>query len=45
MQQNKSNRIAAISNHIGTENILEVSHLKKTFHIKSPDGKKAYLEQ
>lgn len=44
MQQNKSNRIAAISNHIGTENILEVSHLKD-LHIKSPDGKKAYLEQ
>ncbi|OMC85787.1 peptide ABC transporter substrate-binding protein [Viridibacillus sp. FSL H7-0596] len=43
MQQNKSNSIAAISNHIGTENILEVSHLKKTFHIKSPDGKKGLL--
>lgn len=34
MQQNKSNRIAAISNHIGTENILEVSHLKRPFILK-----------
>lgn len=43
MVQNNSNNIAAVSNSNGTENILEVSHLKKTFHIKSPDGKKGLL--
>ncbi|WP_286926721.1 MULTISPECIES: ABC transporter ATP-binding protein [Lysinibacillus] len=43
MVQNNSNHIAAGLNSNGTENILEVSHLKKTFHIKSPDGKKGLL--
>jgi len=43
MVQNNSNNIAAGSSSNGTENILEVSHLKKTFHIKSPDGKKGLL--
>jgi len=43
MVQNNSNSIDAVSNSNGTENILEVSHLKKTFHIKSPDGKKGLL--
>ncbi|MGG2054553.1 ABC transporter ATP-binding protein [Lysinibacillus pakistanensis] len=43
MVQNNSNNIAAGSSGNGTENILEVSHLKKTFHIKSPDGKKGLL--
>ncbi|MGG2081180.1 ABC transporter ATP-binding protein [Lysinibacillus pakistanensis] len=43
MVQNNSNNIAVGLNSNGTENILEVSHLKKTFHIKSPDGKKGLL--
>lgn len=43
MVQNNSNHIAVGLNSNGTENILEVSHLKKTFHIKSPDGKKGLL--
>jgi len=43
MGQNNSNNIAVGLNSNGTENILEVSHLKKTFHIKSPDGKKGLL--
>jgi len=43
MVQNNSNSIDAVSNSNGTENILEVSHLKKTFHIKNPDGKKGLL--
>ncbi|MGE7924657.1 ABC transporter ATP-binding protein [Viridibacillus arvi] len=43
MLQNNTNSIATVSNDTCTENILEVSHLKKTFHIKSPDGKKGLL--
>ena len=43
MVQNNSNNIAVGLNSNGTENILEVSHLKKTFHIKNPDGKKGLL--
>lgn len=43
MVQNNSNNTAVGLNSNGTENILEVSHLKKTFHIKSPDGKKGLL--
>ncbi|MGE7931375.1 ABC transporter ATP-binding protein [Viridibacillus arvi] len=43
MLQNNTNSIATVSNDTGTENILEVSHLKKTFQIKSPDGKKGLL--
>lgn len=43
MVQNNSNNLTVISNSKGSENILEVSHLKKTFHIKSPDGKKGLL--
>lgn len=43
MVQNNFNSIDTVSNSKGTENILEVSHLKKTFHIKTPDGKKGLL--
>lgn len=43
MPQNDTKAIATASNNDTSENILEVSHLKKTFHIKSPDGKKGLL--
>ncbi|NRD76132.1 ABC transporter ATP-binding protein [Bacillus sp. BRMEA1] len=42
MPQNDTKAIAAASN--TSENILEVSHLKKSFHIKGPDGKKGLLK-
>ncbi|WP_102272868.1 ABC transporter ATP-binding protein [Cytobacillus massiliigabonensis] len=44
MQHNNTNSIAKTSNHDVQKNILEVSHLKKTFQIKSPDGKKGLLK-
>lgn len=43
MPQNETKAIATASNYNASENILEVSHLKKTFHIKSPNGKKGLL--
>lgn len=43
MPQNDTNSIPTLSNYNSSENILEVSHLKKTFQIKSPDGKKGLL--
>ncbi|WML42797.1 ABC transporter ATP-binding protein [Neobacillus sp. PS3-40] len=43
MPQNDTNSIATASNYYSSENILEVSHLKKSFHIKSPNGKKGLL--
>lgn len=43
MLQNDSKAIETLSNYNSSENILEVSHLKKTFQIKSPDGKKGLL--
>ncbi|MBP0726976.1 ABC transporter ATP-binding protein [Bacillus sp. RG28] len=43
MSQNDINSIVTTSNNNASENILEVSHLKKTFQIKSHDGKKGLL--
>lgn len=43
MTENDGNRIGTASKDTLPENILEVSHLKKTFHIKTPDGKKGLL--
>lgn len=43
MQQIDTRSMETSSKHNETENILEVSHLKKTFHIKGPDGKKGLL--
>jgi peptide/nickel transport system ATP-binding protein/oligopeptide transport system ATP-binding protein len=43
MPQNESNSIKAASINNASENILEVSHLTKTFYIKSPNGKKGLL--
>jgi len=43
MQQIDTTSIATPSKYNASENILEVSHLKKTFHIKGSDGKKGLL--
>ena len=43
MPQNSTNSIESTSNKNDSENILEVSHLKKTFRIKSTDRKKGLL--
>lgn len=43
MLQNELNRIKVASNKNASENILEVSHLTKTFQIKNPNGKKGLL--
>ncbi|MEH7108737.1 ABC transporter ATP-binding protein [Bacillus sp. JJ1764] len=43
MPQNDINLLAPASKGKSSVNILEVSHLKKTFHIKKPDGKKGLL--
>lgn len=43
MSQNDISSIATASNYSVSENILDVSHLKKTFQIKGPDGKKGHL--
>jgi oligopeptide/dipeptide ABC transporter ATP-binding protein len=43
MPQFDLNSIQTLSNDHFSDNILEVSHLKKSFQIKSPDGKKGLL--